>query len=202
MKAIKRGTWGIAAGVIAAVIIVVLAIILYSILQGRISNLHDVIATNRATAATQAKSADSRYSVLFSSYKQLTDEAAKAGVKTTTPQPDDLPQPPTGATGATGATGPAPAFSEIIGAVATYCERDPANPPCKGTVGAAGATGSTGAAGATGATGPSGADGAPGKDGADGQPPLSWTYTDALGATHTCNRSDSFDASAPTYTCS
>lgn len=47
--------------------------------------------------------------------------------------------------------------------------------------------------------GPPGHDGA---DGRDGQPPVSWTYTDPLGEQHTCVRTDPFDPSAPTYTCS
>jgi uncharacterized protein HemX len=38
-------------------------------------------------------------------------------------------------------------------------------------------------------------------NGQNGQPPVSWTYTDALGFSHTCGRTDPFDASAPTYTC-
>lgn len=70
-----------------------------------------------------------------------------------------------------------------------------------------GATGGTGATGADSTIpGPAGANGADGAPGADGQPPLSWTfpYTDELGktTTYTCTRSDPFDPSAPTYTCS
>lgn len=34
-----------------------------------------------------------------------------------------------------------------------------------------------------------------------GQPPLRWTYNDALNAQRTCVRDDPFDPAAPTYTC-
>lgn len=49
---------------------------------------------------------------------------------------------------------------------------------------------------------PSGPAGPPGATGATGQPPLSWTFKDALGTTQYCTRTANFDATNPTYTCS
>lgn len=99
-----------------------------------------------------------------------------------------------GAVGQTGATGTGIASASITDdglLVLTYTDGT------SQTVGpVVGPKGDTGATGQTGATGP------PGADGTDGQPPLSWTYTDALGLQHTCSRVDGFDPNAPRYTCS
>lgn len=95
---------------------------------------------------------------------------------------------PSGSAGQNGAAGPAgqnATEAQVAAAVASYCGQPSA--PCKGDPGAAGANGQDGASGAP---------------GADGQPPFSWTYTDVLGAQHTCTRDDPFDPSKPTYTCS
>lgn len=106
-----------------------------------------------------------------------------------------------GAAGATGATGPR-------GDIGLPGQTGPQGPP--GPTGADGATGATGTAGPSGVQGdpgpagpqgPAGATGATGPAGTDGQPPLSWTYTDALGIQYTCTRTDPFDPAAPTYTC-
>lgn len=70
-----------------------------------------------------------------------------------------------------------------------------------GADGTNGAGGPAGPQGDPGPAGPQGSPGADGKSGSDGQPPLSWTYTDALGQVHTCTRDAGFDPSAPTYTC-
>lgn len=95
-----------------------------------------------------------------------------------------------GATGPVGSTGPPGSqgdqgdpgqnatADQIADAVATYCT---AHSNCAGSNGANGASGD------------------PGKP---GEPPVSWTYTDALGGSHTCTRTDPFDPTAPTYACS
>lgn len=108
--------------------------------------------------------------------------------------------------------------------------RGPVGPSgASGTSGSPGATGTSGQPGVNGADGQNatsdqvaaavagycgdhnqcagrdgtdGTDGRDGADGRDGKPPVSWTYTDPLGGQHTCVRTDPFDASAPTYTCS
>ncbi|MEP6477859.1 MAG: hypothetical protein ABJB03_00580 [Rhodoglobus sp.] len=69
-----------------------------------------------------------------------------------------------------------------------------------GKDGAPGAPGTTGLDGATGPQGDPGPAGAPGNPGADGQPPTSWSFT-WVGITYTCQRTEPFDATAPTYTC-
>ncbi|MEO7260245.1 MAG: hypothetical protein ABI047_03145 [Jatrophihabitantaceae bacterium] len=93
-----------------------------------------------------------------------------------------------GAPGASGAPGQNATADQVAAAVATYCA---AHEQCAGPAGADGRD----ATGAPGSPGPSGASGGP------GQPPVSWTYTDALGVDHTCSRTDPFDAAAPTYRC-
>jgi len=88
-----------------------------------------------------------------------------------------------GASGATGAEGPGPTSDQVAAAVASYCA---AHNQCQGPPGP------------TGATGPGGPSGS---NGADGQPPLSWTYDDHMGMTHTCTRDTPFNPAAPTYHC-
>lgn len=94
-----------------------------------------------------------------------------------------------GASGAPGAPGESATADQVAAAVSTYCG---AHNQCAGPAGSDG----------TSATGAPGSPGAPGASGAPGEPPVSWTYTDSLGDEHTCSRTDPFDASAPTYTCS
>jgi len=96
-----------------------------------------------------------------------------------------------GSPGATGAEGPGPTSDQVAAAVSSFCA---AHNQCQGP---AGASGSRGASGAT-VTGPPGENGS---NGADGQPPLSWTYVDHIGMTHTCTRDDPFNPAAPTYHC-
>lgn len=95
---------------------------------------------------------------------------------------------PPGASGAPGTAGQNATTEQVADAVSTYCST---HNQCQG---------------APGSPGPSGMNGADGSSGAPGQPPYSWTWTttDALGGQHdhTCTRSEPFDASAPTYTCS
>lgn len=67
--------------------------------------------------------------------------------------------------------------------------------------GPAGKDGAPGKDGAVGPAGPAGAPGAAGPAGAAGEPPVSWTYKDTLGASHTCTRAADYTAAAPTYTC-
>lgn len=98
-----------------------------------------------------------------------------------------------GTNGTNGQAGADASQSMVAAAVQAYCAAN------NGCVGPTGATGTAGSNGADGAAGSNGADGAAG---ADGQPPTSWTYTDALGASYTCSRVADFDASNPQYTCS
>lgn len=64
-----------------------------------------------------------------------------------------------------------------------------------------GADGQPGTPGKDGAAGAPGEPGAPGATGAPGEPPLSWTYKDPLGGSHTCTRAADYTPAAPTYTC-
>lgn len=115
-----------------------------------------------------------------------------------------------GVDGRDGQDGRPPTATEVLAAVATYCEL---RISCVGQPGADSAVpgppgesikgdpGADGAAGRDGTDGQPGTDGAAGPPGADGQPPLSWTFTDARGFTQACARTDPFDPTAPTYSC-
>lgn len=158
-------------------------------------------------------SKDDDLTSLLESYTSLYDDCEQAeGCDSEAPAPEVIERV-LPVEGPQGEPGRAPTSSEIDDAVVRYCLL---RTECRGEVGAAGtngtdgasgsagqpgANGQAGADGATGSQGPAGETGAPGQDGADGQPPVSWTYDDALGFTHTCTRTDPFDASAPTYTC-
>jgi len=113
-----------------------------------------------------------------------------------------------GRDGEPGERGPGPSDGQVFFAVQQYC----ALMICVGPQGPSGAPGGAGANGqdstVPGPQGPPGADstvpgppGATGPPGGNGEPPLSWTYTDMLGGSHTCTRTDPFDPSSPTYTC-
>jgi len=75
--------------------------------------------------------------------------------------------------------------------------------PCIGANGADGQTitGPPGKDGTNGSNGANGADGRDGTDGAPGEPPFSWTWVSTSGLSRTCNRTEPFDKTAPTYTC-
>jgi len=75
--------------------------------------------------------------------------------------------------------------------------------PCIGANGADGqsVTGAPGKDGANGTNGTNGVDGRDGTDGAPGEPPFSWTWVSTSGLSRTCNRTEPFDKTAPTYTC-
>ena len=138
-------------------------------------------------------SANARYDTLFNAYQEVTRDCEDAADCTTdAPPPEDVPQPVAGAAGEPGVAG----------------ERGPrglegpqGEAGKDGVNGADGAPGSPGTAGADGADGAPGAPGANGIDGTPGQPPYSWTFTDPLGLAYTCNRTDPFDQTAPTYSC-
>jgi hypothetical protein len=127
-------------------------------------------------------------------YQQLLD----LGKVPAAQKPSEVVPGPSGARGAQGepgATGPR-------GDIGVPGQTGPPGPP--GATGDAGQPGPQGPEGPVGPAGPAGAAGAPGATGpagSDGQPPLSWTFTDALGLPYTCNRTDPFDPSAPTYSC-
>ena len=155
-----------------------------------------VVQQDRITEATE------RYDSLFASYQELDRDCAEAAdCFTEAPAADEVAPGPAGANGAPGPTGP----QGLPGADGT----DGTTPPAgsdgtdgkNGPAGPAGKDGAPGANGADGKDGTNGADGSAGKDGTDGKPPFSWTYTTTRGTTYTCNRTDPFDASAPTYTC-
>lgn len=105
------------------------------------------------------------------------------------------PQGPQGPQGSPGPSGP-PGPSGDSGTPGTDGQNG-----ANGTPGANGNQGPAGVDGAAGAAGQDGKDGTNGVDGADGQPPVSWTYTDALGVVYECDRTDPFDKTNPTYTC-
>jgi len=149
-----------------------------------------------------------QYNHLFDLYQKQNAQLRENGIEPETPSPETVAQSgPVGATGAQGDRGPQ-GIPGVRGQDGT--------PGLDGAPGATGATGASGSDGTTGnqgepgpagpqgapgPAGPAGTDGATGPAGADGQPPVSWTYTDMLGISHTCTRTDPFDANAPTYTC-
>jgi hypothetical protein len=145
--------------------------------------------------------------------EKLRAQVYDLGEKPVVAEPSPVPTPVPNAAplkGDKGDDGRDATDQQVFSAVTQYCavvafcvgpKGDPGAPGKDGAAGTNGVDGSNGTSGADGAAGPPGADGPPGATGADGQPPLSWTYTDALGISNTCNRTDPFDASAPTYTC-
>lgn len=141
------------------------------------------------TAASQANAE--------SLYQQLLDN----GVKPEADKPSDVLPGPVGATGATGSKGE----RGDVGLPGQTGPSGPAGEPgtagSPGVAGKDGAPGQPGANGTDGAPGPQGQPGPQGSPGADGQPPLSWTYTDILGAIFQCTRTTPFDPAAPTYAC-
>jgi len=76
-----------------------------------------------------------------------------------------------------------------------------ASGPCVAQDGADGQT-VVGPPGKDGANGMNGTDGLNGANGAPGEPPVSWTWVSTSGLTRVCTRTDPFDPTAPTYTCS
>lgn len=172
-------------------------------LQSHVTSQHQALVVAHSEADAQAKS----YSELFDNYSKLYKQIEGTGHAPTAPAPSNVEQPVAGATGATGAQGPGPSDAQVFTGIQQYCTITafcvgPAGPPgpagVSGAVGSSGQDGATGAAGQDGATGPQGS---PGMNGVDGQPPLSWTYTDELGISQTCSRTDPFDPTAPTYSC-
>lgn len=97
--------------------------------------------------------------------------------------------------GPAGPQGPGPTDDQVAAAVRAYCAL---HGGCVGQTGESSTV--AGPSGPAGADGRDGADGATGSPGADGEPPVSWTFT-WLATTYTCTRTDPFDATAPTYSC-
>lgn len=197
-----------ALGLIIALVVLLVAgltadVTLHVVEAQRISNLQSIIQTTRTNDAQSYNSLLGKYSAV---YKQL----AATGAKTNETKPEDIaPLPgPTGTPGASGSAGATGASgSDGVGIESVQCNSDGTwaflytNGDTQTVSGSCiGATGATGPASTT--PGPAGADGVDGTDGADGQPPLSWTYVDDLGVTHSCTRTDSFDPINPTYQCS
>lgn len=198
----------IGSGIAALLVIGIIGglITLVSVDQQRIDSLRAAVATQIAQTDKVRASGDARYQALFDNYTKLFGEAQGGGVTPSVPSPAAIPGPQgsagqagaPGATGATGATGqPGP-------------KGDMGLPGQQGPVGAEGDQGVQGIQGPTGQQGPKGDQGEPGATGAtgqqgapgaDGQPPVSWTFNDALGFQRTCVRTDPFDPAAPTYTC-
>lgn len=147
---------------------------------------HADLTQSRAETRAATANADRLYEQLLAN-----------GVKPNAEKPSDVLSEP-GAPGARGDTGPQGA-SGVIGVPGQ--PGPPGQDGTNGTDGAQGPQGDPGPPGANGADGAPGATGATGPAGTDGQPPTSWTYTDALGVSHTCSRTDPFDANAPEYTC-
>lgn len=149
-------------------------------------------------------SLNAKYDRLFTQYSRLYGDCAEASnCEPTAPAPEAIPGPQgsAGATGATGAAGPRGEKGDI-GIPGQTGPQGPAGEAGEsGATGAQGDPGPSGAQGPAGASGPAGPAGATGPAGADGQPPLSWTYTDALGLSYICTRTDPFDPAVPTYSC-
>lgn len=180
---IAFGVLGIAAGV-------VLSILLYNVQQERIDNLHTAIAAKN-TAAAEATAEQKN---LLSHYTTLYAQVIKNGDVPAGPAPSEVHVIP----GPSGAAGQNATDTQVQTAVSMYCDL---RLDCQGPSGLPGPNGTDGQPGTAGADGAQGPAGPAGANGVDGQPPTSWTYTDDLGFQHTCSRTDPFDATAPTYSC-
>ena len=148
---------------------------------------------------------DSQLSTLLNQYAALAGDCEKAADCTTqTPTPTVIEQY---ISAAPGAPGKSATDDQVLNSVIAYCAlRNGCEGPPSLIAGPSGTNGANGLDSTTpGPQGPPGADsmvpGPQGAPGDPGQPPVSWTYDDVLGMTHTCTRTDPFDASAPTYTC-
>lgn len=176
-------------GFLALLIVAVVGATIYSNVDLR-RQLDDARGDTRA-AQTDARAATDNAERL---YQQLLD----LGKVPAAQKPSEVVPGPSGARGAqgeSGAVGPR-------GDMGVPGQTGPAGPPgATGEPGQTGAQGPEGPAGTAGPAGDPGATGTTGPGGADGQPPVSWTYTDAFGVSQTCNRTDPFDPSAPTYSC-
>lgn len=146
----------------------------------------------------------SRYNALFDQYVKSVSDCARAHDCTSTvPAPAAIAGEP-GAPGQNGANGRDATDQQVESAVSLYCDL---RLDCQGPAGLPGPNGASGTPGADGVDGTPGAQGDPGPAGptgpagADGQPPVSWTWPDALGFQHTCTRTDPFDEARPTYQC-
>lgn len=150
---------------------------------------------------------DDDLGALLDRYAELYDDCDAAAECVSTAPAPEVVERVLPVQGPTGAAGRAPTDDEIDDAVIRYCLL---TAQCRGEVGAAGTGGTNGADGAPGAdgsdgvsiVGPQGEPGIPGAPGSAGEPPVSWTYTDAIGIERSCTRVEDFDASAPRYACS
>lgn len=160
-----------------------------------------------STQSARLQSAHAENVKLLNDYTKSIDDCNRSSDCTST-----VPAPKTiieqGTPGPSGQNGQNATDDQVARQVDIYCdirvecEGPPGVDGTDGVNGTDGATGPQGPQGDTGPAGQAGADGTNGTNGADGQPPVSWTYTDDLGITHTCTRTDPFDPTAPTYTCS
>ena len=199
-----RFWWALTGLVVVAMIVGFVGLVVF--LSVTNADLRDEV--DRAHNQTEAAQSDTRAATANADklYKQLlgndiTPEAQKPSEVVTVP----------GTPGTPGSTGPGASDGQVFRQVESFCT---VTLLCRGEAGAAGPAGPPGASvpgtpGSPGESivGPQGPKGDPGESitgppGADGQPPFSWTYTDMLGVSHTCARTDPFDASAPTYNCS
>lgn len=158
------------------------------------------------TAALDHK--EGQLSELIDNYAALADDCEEAAdCETTTPAPEQVEESLPGTPGERGPVGPGASDAQVLEQVRSYCD---ARDDCRGEPGEDGRDGTDGRDGVAGAPGPQGGPGEKGDKGdpgdsgtpgAPGEPPLSWTF-DFFGTTYTCTRTEPFDASAPTYTCS
>lgn len=177
----------------------------YLTLQDRIDTLGAAVHDRNATISQK----DKDLTALLDQYAKLYQDCKATGCGSSAPAPSIVKEVLPSIPGPQGAPGRTPSSADILNAVVAYCQ---VHAECRGQMGANGANGTDssvpgppGPAGqdstVPGPPGPTGPAGPAGANGADGQPPTGWTYTDALGSPHSCNRSTPFDASAPTYTC-
>lgn len=173
--------------------------------------------TSASVAASQAVDIASQVKSACASGQLAQSDALCSAAESVAASPAVTPQGIPGSTGPQGDVGPQgiPGAPGPPGADATGVPGQPGPPGEPGPPGRDGSNGSDGAAGSPGADatgipgpagppGPAGEPGAPGVNGGDGpagQPPFSWTYTDILGTSYLCSRTDPFDPAAPTYSC-
>jgi len=169
----------------------------------------DDLRTTVAEKNRLVEKKDGQLSTLLNQYAALAGDCEKAAdCQTETPTPTVIEQYISGAPGTPGRSA---TDDQVLNSVIAYCAlRNGCEGPPSMIAGPSGTNGAdSSVAGPQGPPGRDGADstvpgptGATGPAGADGQPPVSWTYDDVLGMAHTCTRTDPFDATAPTYTCS
>lgn len=192
-------------------VVAILAVIVgLSLANYRITAAESTLAQQVAEAARFAQAVDEKVcDTAYPPQGEVASVCEEAADKAVTPAPVDALEPLRGEQGERGPQG-IPGLLGLKGdkgdpgPKGDKGDLGPVAPPLTPAPGVDGAPGAPGSEGQPGAPGEPGADGAPGPAGpagAPGEPPLSWTYKDALGGTHACTRAADYTPTSPTYSC-